>query len=272
LVADWLKVIVLGIVEGITEFLPVSSTGHLIVAKDLLNFEAVPPDLFEIFIQVGAVVAVLVYYAPQLWRDVRSLPSDSRSQQFWLAVIIAAVPALAVGFFFNDVITELLFKPAVVALALITGGILFLIAERFYQFPVNAPEPDERVTVSLRQALIIGLCQLLALIPGMSRSGMSILGGMAAGLNRRTATAFSFYLAIPVLGGATVYSLLKSLADLNSQSLMFLLVGAIVSGIVAWMSIAWLLRYVAQHTFIPFGVYRIAAGVVILALILAGIL
>jgi undecaprenyl-diphosphatase len=270
--SDWLNVIILGIVEGITEFLPISSTGHLIVAKDLLNFDAVPPDLFEIFIQFGAVVAVVVYYAPDLWRELRAIPTDKSVQQFWLAILVATLPAIAIGVLFGDEIRTALFSPAVVALALIAGGIAFIVIERYYLDKRSPLDENATVRVTLRQALIIGLCQLIALVPGMSRSGMSILGGMAAGLPRQAATRFSFYLAIPLLGGATVYSLVKSLSDLNSTSLLYLLVGAVVSGFVAWLSIAWLLRYVSRNTFIPFGYYRILAGTIILVLIVMRIL
>lgn len=273
--ADWLKVVILGIIEGITEFLPISSTGHLIVAKDLLDFQAVPATTFEIFIQVGAVVAVMVYYAADLFQQARTIHRDKAIQQWWLSIVIASVPVAIVGLLFGDIIETALFHPIVVALALIAGGIAFIVLERYYaqdRQPLFNPDTNETMRVALRQAVIIGLCQLLALIPGMSRSGMSILGGLAARLPRRVATQFSFYVAIPVLGGATVYALLKSLSSLNSSNLLYLLLGAGVSGVVAWLMIAWLLRYVSRSTFIPFGYYRIAAGILILILVAARIL
>ncbi|MCU0511952.1 MAG: undecaprenyl-diphosphate phosphatase [Anaerolineae bacterium] len=269
--SDWLKVIILGVIEGITEFLPISSTGHLIVATALLDFRPELLGTFEIFIQVGAVVAVLLYYAGEFIRHVRTFSSDASVRRLWLSVIVASVPAMGVGFLLGDFLEATLFNPTVVALALIAGGIAFLVVERYFQFPAGGEMPPTPV-ITLRQALIIGACQMLALIPGMSRSGMSILGGMAAGLNRQVATRFSFYMALPVLGGATAYALLRRISDLSSEDMAYLLLGAVVSGVVAWLVIAWLLRYVARHTFVAFGYYRIVAGIVILLLAAAGVL
>ncbi len=267
---EWIKVIILGIVEGITEFLPISSTGHLIVAGELLNFANTLDGTFEIFIQLGAVVAVIAYYWSDLWTQVRTVQSDNGVQRLWLAIIVAAIPAALLGFLLRDFITERLFRPEVVAISLIIGGIVFLIVERQ---PAKATQPTSDLkAITLRQAVLVGLAQTLALVPGVSRSGASIIGGMLSGLTREVATAFSFYLAIPVLGGATIFSLLTSLDEINSNDWFNLILGAVISGIVAWFAIGWLLRFVARNNFIPFGYYRIAAGIVILLLVAANII
>ena len=264
---DLIKVVILGIVEGLTEFLPISSTGHLIVAAALLDFGARMNGTFEIFIQIGAVVAVIVYYRAELLKQVVSVPKDSGVQRFWLGIVIAFIPAAVIGFLFRDTIKTVLFNPTVVAISLIVGGVIFLIVERM---GVAAKADTHEVTaISPRQALIVGVAQILALIPGVSRSGASIVAGMLSGLDRSTATQFSFYLAIPVLGIATLYDLVKSLSQLQSNDFVFLIVGAVVSGIVAWLSIGWLLRYVARNSFTAFGYYRIIAGIVILVLVAA---
>ncbi|MBN8592633.1 MAG: undecaprenyl-diphosphate phosphatase [Anaerolineae bacterium] len=260
----WIKVIVLGIVEGLTEFLPISSTGHLIVASRLLNYNAIG-GVFEIFIQLGAVVAVLIFYWSQLWSQLRSVRRDAHIQRFWLGIIVAFIPAPAIGFLFADVIDAVLFNPTVVAIALIAGGIVFLFVERPGVIP--APTATEVTHITLRQALAIGIAQTLALIPGVSRSGASIVSGMLVGLDRSTATQFSFYLSIPTLGIATIYTLVRNLDSIQPDQMAQLLVGAVVAGIVAWLSIKWLLGYVAHNNFRMFGYYRIIAGIIILLLV-----
>lgn len=265
----FIKVILLGIVEGVTEFLPISSTGHLIVASALLRFDNALGGTFEIFIQLGAVLAVVAYYWRDLLRQVRTVPNDRGVQRLWLAILVAAVPAAILGILLRDFIKEVLFNPTVVAISLIVGGIVFIVVERR---PARPVQTDELGGITLRQALLVGLSQTTALIPGVSRSGASIIGGMFAGLSRSTATAFSFYLSIPVLGGASILDLLLSLDEINASELVQLIVGAVVAGIVAWLSIGWLLRYVARNNFVAFGVYRIIAGVVILLLVAANVL
>lgn len=273
--ADWLKVIILGIVEGITEYLPISSTGHLIIAEEFFPLPDNIDGIFEIFIQIGAVFAVLFYYREPLWQQVRSVQQES-VQRLWLGVAVAFMPAAAIGLLLSEFLA-MIFNPVVVALALIAGGILFLVVERagFGETAADvtgvaqsdeavAQESAADVQITLRQALIIGCWQVLALIPGMSRSGMSIIGGMMSGLDRQTATQFSFYLAIPTLGAATVYTLIRNLGQIDASGLGLLLLGAIVSAVVSWVSIGWLLRYVSSNNFIPFGYYRIVVGVIIL--------
>lgn len=263
---EWVKVVILGIVEGITEFLPISSTGHLIVAAALLNFQGSIGGTFEIFIQLGAVVAVIVFYRSEIFQQVRTVTSDSRVQRFWLGIIVAFIPAAVIGFLLKDWIKEILFSPVVVGITLIVGGIIFLVVERR---PVTTAAVTDAVDITLPQAVMVGIAQTTALIPGVSRSGASIIGGMLGGMNRRAATQFSFYLAIPTLGLATVFDLLTSLDQISGDQLAMLIVGAIISGIVAWLSIGWLLRYVANNTFTAFGYYRICAGIIILILVAA---
>ncbi len=273
---EWINVIILGIIEGITEFLPVSSTGHLLVASAFLRSEVADRlgGTFEIFIQIGAVIAVVFYYRSDLLTQVRTVRTDPKVQRLWLGIIVASIPAAILGLLLRDIIKDVIFPqetaPLVVAIALIVGGIVFLLVER-------RPEPEEYTAtdvydITLRQALIIGIAQTIALIPGVSRSGASIMASLLIGINRPAATAFSFYLAIPVLGGATVLDLVLSINEIDTGDLLYLLLGTVVSGLVAWVSIGWLLRYISTNSFVPFGYYRIAAGSVILVLIAIGIL
>lgn len=260
---EWWKVVALGVVEGFTEFLPISSTGHLLVAAQALHFEHSVGGTFEIFIQLGAVVAVVGYYLRDLLTQVREIPRNRTTQRFWLAILIAFIPAAIIGLALHKVIKQYLFRPEVIAATLIIGGVIFIVVELLPRRETTR----QLERVSWRQALGVGIAQTLALVPGVSRSGAAILGGMFGGLDRRTATAFSFYLAIPTLGAATIVDLLTSLSDVSAGDLGRLFLGAIVSMIVAWLSIDWLLRYVAHHSFMAFGVYRILAGVAIFVLL-----
>ncbi len=260
---DWLIVVVMGIVEGVTEFLPISSTGHLIVVGELIELPQALRSTFEIVIQLGAVVAVIAFYWVDLMKQVRTVRTDRRTQRLWLGIVIAFIPAAILGLSFRDFITDVLFEPVTVGVALIAGGIVFLVVERFKL--ANQPHLQTDLgAISLGQALAIGMFQTLALVPGVSRSGASIVGGLIAGLDRSTATQFSFYLAIPTLGLATLFELVLSLDDLSTGAILYIIMGAVVSGIVAWLSIGWLLRYVSKHSFVVFGYYRILVGIVIL--------
>lgn len=262
--AVWWHVIFLGIVEGVTEFLPISSTAHLLIAARLIGFQHSMGGTFEIFIQLGAVLAVLGYYTRDLLAQARQLTTSASTRRFWLGIVIAVAPAALVGLLLRHWIKSVLFaSPAVIAWAFIIGGVILILIERV-PLRVKTHEVEQ---ISLGQALAIGAAQMVALIPGASRSGASIVGGMLAGLDRRAATAFSFYLAIPTLGAATLVDLLGSLDTLAPHDGVYLLLGLVVSLVVAWLSIDWLLRYVAHHTFIGFGIYRIAAGLVILGLL-----
>jgi undecaprenyl-diphosphatase len=265
---EWLKTVLLGIVEGATEFLPISSTGHLLIASRLVNFQENLGGTFEIFIQFGAVLAVIGFYAGDLLAQARALAHEPRARHFWLAVFIAFLPAAVVGLLLRDFMRNVLFaSPTVIAWSFIIGGLVILLVELV---PRPAPVSKEATEVSWAQAIAVGCAQAVSLIPGVSRSGASIVGGLLVGMDRPTATTFSFYLAIPTLGAATLYDLARSLRGLNRGDLTFLLVGTVVSGVVAWIAIRWLLRYVAHHTLVPFGVYRILAGAALLALIAAG--
>ena len=267
---DILSVVILALIEGLTEFLPISSTGHLIVGKSLLGFDALG-TVFEIVIQIGAVCAVILYYRKSLRGQLSRLRGDAGMRRFWLHVAVACAPAAALGLLFEARIEADLFAPRVVALALLAGGAALLLLEWLLKDRIRPGAEALRFDeLSMRQALIVGAVQALALIPGASRSGSSIAGGLLAGLSRRAATEFSFYLAIPLLGGATVYKLLKSLPLLGADELLLLLLGAALSALFAWIAIDWLLRYISRHSFVIFGVYRIVAGVVILLAVANG--
>jgi undecaprenyl-diphosphatase len=260
---DWLIAVIMGIVEGITEFLPISSTGHLIVVGELIGLPDNLKDTFEIVIQIGAVFAVIGFYWADLFTQLRTVREDRNVQRLWLGILIAFIPAAVFGLLFDERIEAVLFSPVPIAIALIVGGIVFLVVE-WSGFIGKADNKEQLQDITLRQALVIGFFQTLALIPGVSRSGASIIGGLLVGLNRSVATQFSFYLAIPTLGAATLYVFVTNLSAFSSDSLISLLIGTVVSGIVAWLSIRWLLRYIASNSFAIFGYYRIIAGIVIL--------
>ncbi len=267
---DLLRVAVLALVEGITEFLPVSSTGHLIVGKALLGFDALG-TVFEIVIQIGAVCALVLYFRKSLRAQAAQFPVNAEVRRFWLLILVACLPAAALGLLLETPIETALFTPQVVALALIAGGIALLLVEHFLR---DRSLGDSRelqfAEITLRQALIVGAVQALALIPGVSRSGSSIVGGLLVGLDRRAAAEFSFYLAIPLLGGTTIYKLVKSLPLLGADELLLLATGALLSGLFAWLAIDWLLGYISRHSFGLFGVYRIVAGGLILLAVAGG--
>jgi undecaprenyl-diphosphatase len=264
---ELLKAILLGIVEGLTEYLPISSTGHLLIASNLLRFQESAGGTFEIFIQLGAVLALVVFYARDLLGQARALPTDPRVRRFWTNIILAFIPAAVLGLLLRNFIKSVLFgSPAVIATALIVGGVILIAVER-----MRHPEPPSDTPLGVQelsrvQAVVVGFAQATALIPGVSRSGASIVGGLLMGLDRATATNFAFYLAIPTLGAATLVDLVSSLKDLSPDVIGLMLAGAVASGIVGGTSVKWLLGYVAHHTYSAFGVYRIAAGLVILGL------
>lgn len=261
---EWWQVVALGVIEGVTEFLPISSTGHLLVASNLLGFQGSIGGTFEIFIQLGAILAVAGYYARDLLAQARAFPTSAETRRFWTSILIAFLPAAIVGLLLRKWIKEVLFEsPMTIAIALIIGGVALLVSERV----ALRARTDKAEETSFRQALGIGFAQVLSLIPGMSRSATSIIGGMLGGLSRPAATTFSFYLAIPSLGAATVVDLLGSLDQITSGDIPRLIVGTVVAMFTAWLSIGWLLRYVARHSWVTFGIYRIVAGVVILLLV-----
>ena len=259
------KAVVMGVVEGVTEFLPVSSTGHLILAGSLIGFtdETVrSAKLFEIVIQAGAIVAVMIVYWQRLREALAGLRgADARQRRFVLNVLIGFLPAAILGVLFSKAIKAHLFTPSVVASTFILGGFVILWAERRQARTVRIQTVDELTPLD---ALKVGLAQSLALVPGTSRSGATIIGGMLFGLSRKAATDFSFFLAIPTLIGASVYSLWKERAALSAADGPLLVVGTFVSFVVAWVVVRWLLRYIATHSFVPFAWYRIGFGIVVL--------
>ena len=261
------KAVIMGVVEGLTEFLPVSSTGHLILAGSLIGFtdETIKSaKLFDIVIQAGAIVAVIIVYWQRLRETLAGLRgNDPRQRRFVMNVLIGFLPAAVLGVLFSKAIKAHLFTPAVVATTFILGGIIILWAEKraAADATVRIGNVDD---MSPMDALKVGLAQSLALVPGTSRSGATIIGGMLFGLSRKAATDFSFFLAIPTLIGASVYSLWKARDTLSAADAPLLIVGTVVSFLVAWVVVRWLLRFIATHSFVPFAWYRIAFGIVIL--------
>lgn len=254
------KAAIMGIVEGLTEFLPISSTGHLILAGHLLGLQGERDKVFEIAIQTGAILAVILVYWQKIRDTIVALPSEREAQRFALNVLVAFIPAVVLGLALGKAIQTHLFTPAVVATAFIVGGFVILWAEK-RKHVVRIQEVEE---MRWTDALKLGLVQCLALIPGTSRSGATIIGGLFLGLSRKAATDFSFYLAIPTLIGAGIYSLYKERAALSAQDLPMFLVGLLFSFVSAWLCVRWLLRYISSHTFIPFAWYRIAFGIIVL--------
>jgi undecaprenyl-diphosphatase len=259
-----IKAAIMGIVEGLTEFLPVSSTGHLILAGALLGFDDEKAKVFDIAIQTGAIFAVILVY----WQKIRStmvaLPTDKQAQQFALNVLIAFVPAVVLGLLFGKAIKAHLFTPVVVATTFIIGGFIILWAEKRQQTNASAVRVNSVDDMTSMDALKVGLVQCLALVPGTSRSGATIIGGMLLGLSRKAAMDFSFFLAMPTLIGAGAYSLYKERAVLTMADVPMFSVGLLFSFISAWICVRWLLRYISSHSFVPFAYYRIAFGVVVL--------
>lgn len=265
---DWLYLIqaaVLGIVEGLTEFLPISSTGHLIIASDLVGFAQTPgADEFVVAIQSGAILAVCWYYRARIWAILRGLFSSRREQRLAANTVIAFLPAAVIGVLVAGLIKQYLFNPVAVAVALIVGGLIILWVEGRQERLGRAPRVAEMDDMTWKDALAVGFMQCLAMIPGTSRSGATIIGGLVLGLSRRAATEFSFFLAIPTIFGATVYDLWKARADLTFDNLPGLLLGTGVSFVSALLVVHWLLKFVSGHDFKGFGWYRIAFGALIL--------
>lgn len=255
----------MGVVEGLTEFLPISSTGHLILAGSLLNFlDPVKRQVFEIFIQTGAIFAVVLVYWQKIRSTVVALPSQPQAQRFALNVFIGFLPAVVLGLLFAKTIEAYLFTPVVVASTFIVGGFIILWAERRQTHNPQTVRVVKVEDMSPLDALKVGMVQCLAMVPGTSRSGSTIIGGMLMGLSRTAATDFSFFLAIPTLIGAGVYKLLKARALLNLEDLPVFAVGLLFSFISAWLCVRWLLRFISTHSFVGFAYYRIVFGGVVL--------
>ncbi|MCZ2495825.1 undecaprenyl-diphosphate phosphatase [Xylophilus sp. Kf1] len=263
------KAAVMGIVEGLTEFLPISSTGHLILTGSLLGgFDDGRGKVFEIAIQTGAILAVILVYWQKLQTTFTTLPSSAKSRRLVLNVLIGFLPAVVLGLLFGKAVKAHLFTPVVVATTFIVGGLIILWAERRQ---LKAPRVESVDDMTPLDALKVGLAQCLALVPGTSRSGATIIGGMLMGLSRQAATDFSFFLAIPTLIGAGAYSLYKDRALLSAADAPMFLVGLVMSFIAAWVCVRWLLRYIATHSFTVFAWYRIVFGIVVLATAWSGV-
>ncbi len=258
----------MGIVEGLTEFLPISSTGHLILAGALLGFDDAKSKVFDIAIQTGAIFAVILVYGQRLREVAVGLGSDARARRFVINVAIGFFPAVLLGLLFGKAIKAHLFTPTVVATTFILGGFIILWAERRQQTAVRIQTVDDMTPLD---ALKVGMIQCLAMVPGTSRSGATIIGGMLMGLSRKAATDYSFFLAIPTLIGAGAYSLYKERALLSVEDIPMFGVGLLFSFISAWICVRWLLRYISTHSFVPFAYYRIVFGIIVLATAWSGL-
>ena len=262
------KAVILGVVEGLTEFLPISSTGHLILVGDLLNFNDERGKAFEVIIQFGAILAVCWEFRNKLWKVASTFQSSSVSRRFVLNLLIASIPAMGLAFIFGKHIKAVLFSPIPVATAFIVGALVIFWAERRQKRIATVSSRIQSVDdLTPVDALKVGIAQCAALIPGTSRSGATIIGGMLFGLPRAVATEFSFFLAIPVIGGATAYELLKLWKNpipLSGDFVWAIVVGFIVAFVSAFICVRWLIHYVAGHNFVPFAWYRIIFGILVL--------
>jgi len=262
------KAVILGIVEGLTEFLPISSTGHLILVGDLLDFNDERGKAFEVIIQFGAILAVCWEFREKLWRVASTFKTSAISRRFVMNLLIASIPAMGLAFLFGKYIKAVLFAPIPVASAFIVGALVIFWAEKRQKTVAASKNSIQSVDdLTPLDALKVGLAQCAALMPGTSRSGATIIGGMLFGLPRAVATEFSFFLAIPVIGGATAYELLKlwkNPVSLSGDFVWAIVIGFIAAFISAFICVRWLIHYVAAHNFIPFAWYRIIFGVLVL--------
>jgi len=265
---DFLNAIILGIVEGLTEFLPVSSTGHLLVSENFLGLDKDQWETFTVVIQLGAVLSVVAIYWRKIWDVILGLGSKPQARSFTLAVFVAFLPSAVLGVVLIKVINGFLLDPAralpVIATTWILGGILILVLERI------APKPryTDADTLPLSKAFQIGLCQCLSLVPGVSRSGATILGGELLGVDRAAGAAFTFYLAVPTMLGASVFELYKHHAGLTSSNLTIIAIGFVVSFLVAWVVVKTFIAFITRFGLAPFGWYRIAAGLGLIAVLI----
>lgn len=265
--SDWIYAVILGIVEGLTEFIPVSSTGMLLLTKKALGLPAANWDTFIVLIQLGAILAVVVLYFSRLWDVVLRLPSDPRARRFALSVIVAFVPAGVIGFLLHDVIKGVLFEsPRVICIVLILGGVVLLLIDRYAPHPTR----NDPMALPLGTSFIVGLFQCLAMMPGVSRSGATIVGSMLMGVEKRAAAEFSFFLAIPIMAGAFTVDAWKNRHELTTGNMELVAVGFVVSFLVALAVIRIMLAIVTRRGYAPFGWLRIAIGGVGLVLLMRG--
>ncbi len=274
-----IKAFILGIVEGLTEFLPISSTGHLIIAGDLLNFTGPEVNTFNIAIQAGAIFAVCWFYRQRLWQVATGLFTQKKEQRLVINLIVAFLPAAILGVIFADLIEELLFNAISVAVALVLGGFIIFWVENAHAKRNYSPRVPNMDDMTVKDAFLVGCMQCIAMIPGTSRSGATIIGGLVLGLSRKAATEFAFFLAIPTIFGATVYSLAKTFLRVSEQQTFVwttdmtigFMVGFVVSFVSALVVVKWLLRYVSSNDFKSFGWYRIIFGIIILVTYYTGL-
>jgi undecaprenyl-diphosphatase len=259
---DWITLLqagILGLIEGATEFLPISSTGHLILAQDVMGFDHPSAKVFTVVVQLGAILAICWLYRQKLF-DVAFHIHKRKQQAFAFKIMAAFMPAGVIGFFFHGFIKEVLFAPLVVAIMLVVGGVIIIIVERYKPAPVTHDVDD----ITLKQAFMIGCCQAVAIIPGTSRSGATIVGGLLMKLDRKVAAEFSFFLAIPVMMAATVYDIYKNWDILSFDDAGLIAVGLITSFLAGLAAVKFLIRYISNHSFIPFAIYRIVFGLFLL--------
>lgn len=263
---DYLIALLLGIVEGLTEFIPVSSTAHLVVLGEWLSFRAPPGHVFEVCIQLGAIMAVIVVYWKKLWGTLVGIGHDRTAQSFAANVIVATIPALIIGALARDWIKGVLYDQIVIAVALIIGGIIILLFEK----KLTNPKIETVDHIPLKTAFLIGCCQSVALIPGVSRSGATIIGALGCGLSRRAAVEFSFFMAIPVMFAAVGYDLYRGWNDIMAHDyLLIMLTGLVAAFLSALLVIKIALQIIERYGFTPFAWYRIGAGIFILILTLS---
>jgi undecaprenyl-diphosphatase len=259
---NYLIAALLGVIEGLTEFLPVSSTGHLILFVDLLGFKAPPGKTFEVMIQLGAILALILLYFRKLWSTLIGLPTDPKARRFALAILLAFLPAMVLGALLHGIIKEVLFSTTVVACALIIGGLVILLVEQISKHARYETVDD----VPPFTAFLVGMAQCLALIPGVSRSGATIIGGLLLGLERRTAAEFSFFLSIPTMTAAFAYDLYKNRGELSFDDAGLIATGFFCAFIAALLVVKPFLTVVSRIGFAPFAYYRVALGVFVLTL------
>jgi len=263
-VADWIYAVILGLVEGLTEFIPVSSTGHLLLTKTLLGLPDGFWDTFSVMIQLGAILAVVVLYFQRLWDVFLRLPSDPQARWFAASVVIAVIPSAGVGFALHDLIKNVLFESApLICVSLIVGGVVLIVVDRWSP----RPRENDAMALSFWRTVGIGLFQCLSIVPGVSRSGATIVGGMLIGIDRRAATEFSFFMAIPTMVGAFALDFWENRDVLTADNLGVIAVGFVVSFVSAVLVVKTMLGFIARFGLTPYGWWRIAVGVVGLAAI-----
>lgn len=265
-IADLFKAVFLGIVEGLTEFIPVSSTAHLLISSYLIDFQTIKNGLFEIVIQFGAILAICVIYRQKIFSVICNLHQQNQ-QKFSINLALAFLPAAIIGALLHGFIKEYLFSNLVIAISLIIGGIIMIIIDIIIDRKPRKSEVSEVDNIKPLTAFNIGLCQCLAMIPGVSRSGATIIGGLLLGLNRKSATEFSFFLAIPTIAAASAYDLFKNSSELTGTNIELIIAGLLSAFFSAILVIKWFINFVSKHNFVSFGIYRIVVGVVILFLI-----